>query len=130
MNQTVLAVATLLWFVGWLLDVGTTIRGIRGAGTVAWERNPFARALLRRLGVGLGFGALALLESSVVASHWVVVAWEQRWPTVAAWAAAASLATAGLAHALAARANLTGRLPRVLAPVQAFYEWVGRRLPE
>ncbi len=128
MHLSLLALATAAWLAGWLLDVGSTIRGIRRSGTVAWERNPIARVVLRRLGLTLGFGALALLESSIVAMHWVVVEFTPIWPNVTAWSAAASLVLAGVAHALAARANITGRLPRVLAPVLDFYEWLGRRM--
>ncbi len=119
---------TGIWLLGWLLDVGSTLRGIRSAGTVAWERNPFARAILRRLGVGWGFAALALLESSIVAAHWGCVLWISPGSAITLYSAAASLAVAGLAHALAARSNVTGRMPRVLRPVLAVYEWIGRRL--
>ena len=131
MTLALLLFGTLVWFAGWTLDVGTTWRGILRAGTIALERNPLARALFRRFGVRGGFAVLALLEWAIVAAHWGAarLPCPGLSPLATVAACAASLATAGVFHALAARANHTGRIAPVLLPILRAYEAMGRRWP-
>jgi hypothetical protein len=129
-SLAILTVATVLWSIGWALDVGTTWRGIQALGDdIRLERNPIARALFRRFPLPVAFGLLLCLESAVIALHWLWAAYLP-WSLsseVAAVFAALSILMGGLGHAFAAHANHTGRLPRILRPIMHIYAWIDRR---
>ena len=124
-----LPLGTTIWFGGWLLDVGSTVRGIRRAGTVRWELNPIARRLIARFGVPAGFAMLGLVEASIVAVYWALALAAPRSLPGAASVVGCALcvAFAGVCHALAGYGNLTGRVVAPLRPIARFCRWIDRR---
>lgn len=129
MRISFLLFGTVLWLLGWMFDVGTTARGIHRARSVAGELNPIARRLIARLGLAGGFAFLAVLEGALVAAHWALAfaAPQGFWAVVTFASCAASLAFAGVAHALAGWGNRTGRIAAPLIPIAQAYRWLDRR---
>ena len=130
-SVALLSGATLTWILCWAADVTSTVRGIRKAGgNVSWESNPVARFFMQRLSMAGALGVLFGIEASLVGLHWVVAAY----PLVvesSVWVSAGValvLVVQGLAHALAAWSNHTGRVARVLVPMIRLYGWMGRRM--
>lgn len=123
-----LGTATVVWGVGWALDVTTTVRGIRRAGSAAWERNPLARWLLARFGAGWAFVVLGGLESFCVAGTWsLAFATNPGWIGASyAGLCVAMLALVGVMHTFAAHANATGRLAAPLRPILVVYDAISR----
>lgn len=125
----ILAGASLLWLISWGCDVGSTWLGIRAhGGNVALERNPIARAFFGRFPLPVAFGLLFCIEATVVALHWL---WAGLlpWPfagRVAAVLAALSITIGAAGHLLAAHANRTGRLPKILRPILRLYASMDR----
>lgn len=63
-----LSLLALILILTKIADIVTTVSGIRRAGgSVAWERNPFARLAMERWGLGGGFAFILLLWTLVVA---------------------------------------------------------------
>ena len=125
-----LAAGTVVWCVGWALDAASTARGIRRlGGNVAHELNPVARWVMERVPLSVALALLFILESLLVALHWVVAAHPIPFEASLGITAvvASFLVIGGVGHALAAWSNHRGRPVAVLLPVIRFYLWLGSR---
>ncbi len=128
-----MTLSTVVWACGWAADVGTTWRGIAQWGSVSAERNPLARALMRRLGVVGAIGVLGALEVVVVGLHWGVAACAPAgaYGVSVALSCPVSLTLGGVAHGLAAWSNHRGEIVAPLRPILRLYDavsaWVAKR---